>query len=59
MKKFYILPFIKTVRMDEQEYGAVSGGDIHGPGDGPPVDNPGEWDTRKMIFPDGHFEFDW
>lgn len=59
MKKFYILPFIKTVRIDVQELVAISGGDIHGPGDQPPVDDPSEWDSRKKSFFQEAFEFEW
>ena len=57
-EKHYITPMIRTLLMDVEEFIAISGGDIHGPGDQPPVKVPSEWDTRELELVD-MFEFKW
>ncbi len=62
MKKYYIAPFIRVVQMVAQEDILTgSGGDIHGPGTQPPVEDPSEWDTRRMEEPKflDMFDFKW
>lgn len=59
MKRHYRAPLSTPIQFDLQEFIAISGGDIHGPGTAPPVDDPSEWDSRKKDYFKDMFHFEW